>query len=171
MFSETETQQKVFDSEYQKTILNILHTQNHIVGRMAEVFKLFGITRQQYNVLCILRDIHPEPASVNLIREGMVEKMSDTSRIVERLRLKGLLQRALARTDKRSAEVRITTEGLALLERMKAPVDDLTSLVNNLTPEETQQLNRLLEKIRMNQSPEAEKLVHNLELISEPENF
>lgn len=171
MFSETEIQQKVFGSEYQKTILNILHTQNHIVGRMAEVFKLFGITRQQYNVLCILRDIHPEPASVNLIREGMVEKMSDTSRIVERLRLKGLLQRALARTDKRSAEVHITDEGLALLERMKGPVDDLASLLNNLTPEETQQLNMLLEKIRMNHSPEAEKLVHDLELISEPENF
>lgn len=171
MFSETDIQQKVSDSEYQKTILNILHTQNHLVGRMAEVFKLFDITRQQYNVLCILRDLHPEPASINLIREGMLEKMSDTSRIVERLRLKGLLQRAFGKTDKRSAEVYITDEGLALLERMKGPVDDLASLLNNLTLDETRQLNQLLEKIRMNQSPEAEKLVHNLELISEPENF
>ncbi len=171
MSLEQSIQQNVFRNEYQKAILNILYTQNHIVGRMTEVFKQFDITRQQYNVLRILRGQYPEPASINLIRERMLEKMSDTSRIVERLRVKGLLQRADGKLDKRAAEVTITSEGLALLARMKGPVDELDDLLNNLSPDEAQQLNHLLDKIRIRQNAEAEKLIHSLELVTEAENF
>src|SRR5688500_7319778 len=108
MSLEHDIQQKEFRNEYQKAILNILYTQNYLVGRMTEVFRQFDITRQQYNVLRILRGQYPEPATVNLIKERMLEKMSDTSRIVERLRIKGLLERADGKTDKRSVEITIT---------------------------------------------------------------
>src|SRR5215213_3289878 len=117
MSLENDIQQKSFRSEYQKAIINILHTQNYLVGIMTDVFKQFDITRQQYNVLRILRGQFPEPASINLIKERMLEKMSDSSRIVERLRLKGLIQRAGGKTDKRSVEVTITQDGLDLLKK------------------------------------------------------
>src|ERR1700755_2598979 len=102
MSLEEDIQQKAFRNEYQKAILNIMYTHNYLVGRMTDVFKKFDITRQQYNVLRILRGQYPDPASINLIKDRMLEKMSDTSRIVERLRLKGLVQREDGKSDKRS---------------------------------------------------------------------
>ena len=85
MSLERDIHQRVFRNEYQKAILNILHTQNFIVGLMTEVFRPHGITRQQYNVLRILRGQYPESASINLIKNRMLEKMSDTSRIAGNL--------------------------------------------------------------------------------------
>ncbi len=171
MSLEKDISQTVFRTEYQKAILNILYTQNYLVTRMNEVFKPFDITRQQYNVLRILRGQYPDPASINLIRERMLEKMSDTSRIVERLRVKGLITRADGKIDKRAAEVTITDAGLDLLRRMRRPVEELESMLDALSLPEAQQLNHLLDKIRRTSSSENEKPVHHLELAFEPENF
>ena len=86
MSLENDIQQREFRNESQKAILNILFTSYFIQDKMNELFKEYDITRQQYNVLRILRGQHPGHASVNLIRERMLDKMSDASRIVERLR-------------------------------------------------------------------------------------
>ena len=115
MSLEAEIHQREFRNEYHKAILNILHTNSFIVGKMNEVYKNYDITRQQYNVLRILRGQHPGHASVFLIRERMLDKMSDASRIVERLRLKDLILRQGGLRDKRSVEVSITEKGLKLL--------------------------------------------------------
>lgn len=148
MSIEQDIQQKDFRNEYQKALLNLLYTSYYLVDRMNDVFKEQDITRQQYNVLRILRGQYPGHASVNLIKERMLDKMSDASRIVERLRLKGLLNRQYCETDKRSVEVTITNEGLALLEKMQPAVEAFESLFHNLSEQETQQLNILLDKIR-----------------------
>jgi DNA-binding MarR family transcriptional regulator len=171
MSLEHDIQQKEFRNEYQKAILNILYTQNYLVGRMTEVFRQFDITRQQYNVLRILRGQYPEPATVNLIKERMLEKMSDTSRIVERLRIKGLLERADGKTDKRSVEITITAEGLELLKKMRGPVEELEGVLDNLSPEEARELNTLLDKIRTHALPESEKLFMTLERMNQPEKI
>jgi DNA-binding MarR family transcriptional regulator len=171
MSLEDDIQQNEFRSEHHKVILNILYTQNYLVGRMSEMFKQFDITRQQYNVLRILRGRHPEPASINLIKERMLEKMSDSSRIVERLRIKGLIQRSGGKNDKRSVEISITDNGLQLLSKMKEPVHALEGFVNNLSMEEARELNALLDKITANHSPEAEKLAYALDLINQPEKI
>ena len=102
MTLEKDIQQKEFRSEPQKAILNILFTCYFIQDQMNTVFKRYDITRQQYNVLRILRGQHPGHASVNLIRDRMLDKMSDASRIVERLRLKDLVTRKSAEHDKRA---------------------------------------------------------------------
>jgi DNA-binding MarR family transcriptional regulator len=170
MSLEEDIQQKAFGSEYHKVILNILHTQNHLVGGMSDVFKQFDITRQQYNVLRILKGRYPAPASVNLIKERMLEKMSDSSRIVERLRVKGMIRRVLDKNDKRSVEISITEEGLELLQKMKDPVSSLDSLVSNLTLEEARQLNSLLDKLRAVSLPGDEKL-STLEHVNQPEKI
>jgi DNA-binding MarR family transcriptional regulator len=171
MSLENDIQQKSFRSEFQKAILNILYTQNYLVSKMNDVFKPFDITRQQYNVLRILRGQYPNPASINVIKERMLEKMSDTSRIVERLRIKGLVAREDGKSDKRSAEVSITVAGLDLLKKMQAHVDEIELEISGLTEEEAKDLNLLLDKIRNHQLPDTEKLLHSLELQNQAEKF
>lgn len=171
MSLEHDIQQKAFRNEHHRAILNILYTQNYLVGRMSDVFKQFDITRQQYNVLRILRGQYPDHASINLIKERMLEKMSDSSRIVERLRVKGLIQRADGKQDKRSVEVTITQEGLDLLKKMKDPVEEIENLVNHLSESEARNLNELLDKIRMFHSKENGNDTDISELINQPEKF
>jgi DNA-binding MarR family transcriptional regulator len=148
MSLEKDIHQKEFRSEYHKTILNIFVTHNHIVGKMNDLFKGFDITRQQYNVLRILRGQHPGHASVNLIKERMLDKMSDASRIVERLRVKDLIKREDCKNDKRAVEVTITEKGLQLLDVMENEVAKLDSLIYNLSESEARDLNSLLDKLR-----------------------
>jgi DNA-binding MarR family transcriptional regulator len=170
MSLEQDIHQETFRNEYQKAIINILFTENYLVTRMTDVFKEFDITRQQYNVLRILRGQFPEPATINLIKDRMLDKMSDSSRIVERLRAKGLVERAGGKTDKRSVEITISHKGLELLKRMQPRVNDLEKLLHNLSVDETRDLNFLLDKIRSTE-PRTEKISHTLELLSQAEKF
>ncbi len=140
--------QQDFKNEYQKAVLNLIYTNYYLVDKMNDVFKKHDITRQQYNVLRILRGQHPGHASVNLIKERMLDKMSDASRIVERLRLKELITRENCVDDKRCVEVKITARGLKLLADMQPTVDHFELLLSNLSEPETKQLNELLDKFR-----------------------
>ena len=149
MSLEKEIHQREFRNDYQKAMVNILYTYNYLVGKMNELFKGYDITRQQYNVLRILRGQHPGHASVLLIRERMVDKMSDASRIVERLRLKELVIRKFGAVDKRSVEVSITQKGLSLLQKMDDEVNKMEKLFSHLNDDEIHQLNSLLDKIRI----------------------
>jgi len=134
--------------EHQKALINIFYTYYFLVDKINIQFKKYGITRQQFNVLRILKSHQPRYASVNLIKTRMLDKMSDVSRIVERLRLKELVVRQSAEKDKRSVEVIITPKGLSLLESLDPEVDRLGKLIGNLTCEETVVLNKMLDKIR-----------------------
>ncbi|MFZ6014325.1 MAG: MarR family winged helix-turn-helix transcriptional regulator [Bacteroidota bacterium] len=165
MSLEKDIKQKEFHSFYHKAILNILYTQNYLVTIMADVFKDYDITRQQYNVLRILRGQYPGHASINLIKDRMIDKMSDTSRIVERLRLKGLIAREDGKSDKRSVEVTITHNGLDLLEKMQDRVDQFEDALNNLSLDEVIELNRLLDKIRSKEPAEVEDVIQSEELL------
>lgn len=164
-------QQREFRSEYQKAILNILYTHNFLITEMGEVFKEFDITRQQYNVLRILRGQHPNPASINLIKDRMLDKMSDTSRIVERLRIKGLLTRTDAVRDKRLAEITISPSGMELLDRMEHPVVKFEETLHNLSVAETKQLNYLLDKLRDGLASGDDEENEALELMNPQEKF
>lgn len=157
MSIEQDIQQKDFRNEYQKALLNMLYTSYYLVDKMNGVFKEQDITRQQYNVLRILRGQYPGHASINLIKERMLDKMSDASRIVERLRLKGLITREYCETDKRSVEVTITQAGLNLLEKMQPAVEAFESLFYNLNEDETKALNKLLDKIRTDEGKGSEE--------------
>ncbi len=149
MALEKDIHQSDFRNEYQKGLLNIWYTYSFLISQVNESFKKYDITRQQYNVLRILRGQYPGDVSVYVIRERMLDKMSDASRIVERLRLKGLVIRKSAVKDKRAAAVSITEQGLAILEIMQPETDRMDSLLSNLSKEEVQQLNTLLDKIRI----------------------
>jgi DNA-binding MarR family transcriptional regulator len=163
--------QSEYHSEYHKAILNILYTHNFLVTHMTDVFKEFDITRQQYNVLRILRGQYPGHASINLIKDRMLDKMSDTSRIVERLRLKGFISRTDCLKDKRSVEIRISQSGLELLEKMDPKVNGLERLLQSLSIEETKVLNTLLDKLRGSETDFTEEENLSLEVFNQPEKF
>ena len=144
---EHDIQQFDFKNEYQKALINLLYTHNHIVAKMGKVFKTYDITRQQYNVLRILKGQFPESA-INTIRERMLEKMSDTSRMVVRLNNKGLIERKQNKGDRREARVSITKKGLNLLKKMDKSVEKFDLYFENLSKDDARQLNTLLDSLR-----------------------
>jgi DNA-binding MarR family transcriptional regulator len=145
---EDEIKQKEFKSINNKVILNVLYTYSMLDYKYKLFFKSYGLTSQQYNILRILRGQHPNPATINLLKERMLDKMSDASRIVERLRLKGLLLRKICPGDRRAVDIIITPQGLELLQGIDEPISHFENNLSPLTPEEAQQLNCLLDKFR-----------------------
>jgi DNA-binding MarR family transcriptional regulator len=145
---EDEIQSTKFKSEYHKAILNILYTSHWIAGQQSGVFKKYNVSPQQYNVLRILRGRHPQPCTLLTIRERMIDKMSDVSRIVERLRLAGFIDRTSCQDDRRAVDVIITQKGLDLLASMQDEVDSMERFLHNISIEEAEQLNNLLDKLR-----------------------
>ena len=148
MSLEQDIQQKTFRSDYQKALLNILFTGNYLITIVNDFFKPYRITRQQYNVMRIIKGQSPKAASIQLIRDRMLDKMSDASRIVERLRLKNMVKREISQDDKRIVNVSITEEGIKLLESIEIRVEEMEKSIKNLSLEEATQLNNLLDKIR-----------------------
>lgn len=145
---EDEIKQKKFDSEKQKLLVNLIFTGNWIKDINSQMLKPFGLTTQQYNILRILRGQHPKPASVNLLIDRMMDKMSNASRLVEKLRLKGFVERRECEKDRRQADVVITKEGLDLLKRIDSVMVAFEKRFEHLSEEESAQVNQLLDKLR-----------------------
>lgn len=145
---EDEIKQKEFRNQYQKVLINILYTNNYLSDKLSSIFKKHNLTRQQFNVLRILRGQYPEPVSINVIRDRMLDKMSDASRIVERLRIKKLVERRPCKDDRRAVDILINDEGLKVLKEIDGSMVDFDNNFNNLTDEEADLLNELLDKVR-----------------------
>ncbi|MCU7496969.1 MAG: MarR family transcriptional regulator [Ignavibacteria bacterium] len=145
---EDEIRQDRFSNQYHKAVVNIIYTNNWIAGQQTKILRPYGITMQQYNVLRILRGQHPNPATIKLIKERMLDKMSDASRIVEKLRAKGLVERTPCISDRRNVDVMITPKGLELLAKIDIPEHTLENRLKKLSQEEIEQLNSLLDKAR-----------------------
>jgi DNA-binding MarR family transcriptional regulator len=140
--------QSKFRNEHQKAIVNLLYTYNWVTERSKELFATEDITPQQFNILRILRGSHPTPLSTLQIRERMLDKMSDTSRIVDRLIAKGLVKKGICKDDRRLVDVMITEKGKKLLERLDARQDEIDNIIGNLSKKEASSLSELLDKIR-----------------------
>ena len=148
MSLEDELKQKEFKSVYHKVVLNVMYTYSVLDNKFKFFFKKFDLTTQQFNILRILRGQYPNPATINLLKERMLDKMSDASRIVERLRLKGLVHRKTASGDRRSVDILISPEGLELLKKIDEPIVEFENSITKLSEEEAIQLNFLLDKFR-----------------------
>ena len=144
---EKEIGQYTFRNDHQKSIINLVYTYNWMIEKMKLRLDEFDLTMQQFNILRILRGAK-SPLSTMQIRERMLDKMSDTSRIVDRLIVKELVQKNVCPRDKRLVDVLITKKGLDLLEELDLHSEELDSIIGNLTCEEMQQLNHLLDKMR-----------------------
>ena len=99
-----------FSSEYHRALVNLQYTHSHIVNNLSNILAEHNVTRQQYNVLRILRGQYPNPAPVSLIKDRMLDKMSDASRIVDRLKKKGLIIKEVRQQDRRAADILISDE-------------------------------------------------------------
>jgi MarR family transcriptional regulator, 2-MHQ and catechol-resistance regulon repressor len=145
---EDDIHQVTFQSAQQKAMLNVMYTYGWIIERVKTFLTNEDITHQQFNILRILRGAAPEPLSTLQIRERMLDKMSDTSRIVDRLVSKGLVKKVVCGKDKRLVDVTITEQGLKLLKRLDAEGDHITDIMRNLTAQESETLSTLLDKLR-----------------------
>jgi DNA-binding MarR family transcriptional regulator len=144
---ETAINQPKFKNEYQKVGINIIYTFNWLTEKMRLIFEAFDLTPQQFNILRILRGAG-KPLSTLQIRQRMLDKMSDTSRIVDRLIIKGLVKKSICKTDKRLVDVTITEKGKNLLIKLDKHQSELDNVTNKLTEAEAKQLNFLLDKVR-----------------------
>jgi MarR family 2-MHQ and catechol resistance regulon transcriptional repressor len=133
MGSEHDIRQSKFRNEHQKAAVNLLYTYGWLTERTRELFAEEYITPQQFNILRILRGSHPQPLSTLQIRERMLDKMSDTSRIVDRLITKGLVKKGTCKSDRRLVDVMITDKGKKMLERLDERQDELDNIMCNLT--------------------------------------
>jgi DNA-binding MarR family transcriptional regulator len=145
---EEEIKQKKFRNDYHKLAVNILYTHSWLINNQAAFLKKNGITSAQYNILRILRGQYPNPASITLLKERMLDKMSDASRLVERLKQKNLVDRKICPDDRRRVEVVIIEKGLKLLKDIDGHDDEADQIFNKLSPDEAQLLNDLLDKMR-----------------------
>jgi DNA-binding MarR family transcriptional regulator len=142
--------QNKFRNERHKAMINILFTYGWTIEKLKQFVSDEGITHQQFNILRILRGNHPTPLSTLSIRERMIDKMSDTSRIVDRLVSKMLVKKVICKKDRRLVDVSITEKGLKLLEKLDKKQDDMDSILSNLSEKEAMSLSKLLDKIRAN---------------------
>lgn len=145
---EEEIKQQTFKSIYQKAFINVVYTAGWIQVQEAAIFRKFNLTLPQFNILRILRGQHPNPATVNLLIERMLDKTSNASRIVDKLVLKGLVSRTPCEHDRRTVDVLITETGLELLTQIDKTEENIHTGVKNLTSAEAEQLSKLLDKIR-----------------------
>lgn len=144
-------QRKPFSNPRQRMAVNLIYTSNWLISKQKEFFKGFDITVQQYNVLRILRGRHPEPISTSDIRGRMLDRMSDVSRIVDRLVKKDLVIRSTCKQDKRLVDVVITDKGLTLLTSIDDKWEEMDALTSTLSPDEVESVNDLLDKFRENE--------------------
>lgn len=143
-----ETHTAQFESEHQQAIVNVLYTYTWCIDQLKKVITPYDITTQQFNILRILRGQYPNPSTINLLRSRMLDKMSDASRIVDRLVQKDLVMKEANGADKRAVDIRINTKGLELLRQMDREVSISDIASSNLTGDEAAQLNILLDKMR-----------------------
>jgi DNA-binding MarR family transcriptional regulator len=132
-----------------RTILNILYTQNVISEKFYEILKPFDLSAEQFNVLRILRGQKGKPVNMSTIQERMIAKTSNTTRLVDKLLIKELVLREICPANRRKMEITITTKGLDLLAQLDPLIESHEhKFANNLTVNELEDFNVLLEKFR-----------------------
>lgn len=145
---EEDIKQPKFRNQLNKAIVNILYTNSWLHQKHVEIFKPFGLTPPQFNILRILRGQYPNPATVNLLIDRMLDKSSNASRIVDRLESKGLVVRKQCPRDRRAVDVLISDQGLELLEKVDVKLEEWEGRGRSLSEEECSQLSHLLDKMR-----------------------
>jgi DNA-binding MarR family transcriptional regulator len=145
---EKEIKNAKFLNNYQKVSVNIVYTYNWLNSLLKTELDKYHITNQQFNILRILKGQYPKPSTINILKERMLDKMSDASRIVDRLVQKELVTRCVNEKDRRAVDIVITEKGLNLLKSVL--IEDVISnaLQNNVSEEEANTLSLLLDKLR-----------------------
>lgn len=145
---EEEIKQKAFKNGYQKLIVNIIYTSNWLNAQNNKMLKPYGLTIPQYNILRILRGQYPNPASIGLLQDRMLDKMSNASRLVDKLLLKDFVVRKECSQDRRQMDVTITQVGLNLLDELEPLMSNLDLKSLKISEEQANMFSDILDKIR-----------------------
>ncbi len=140
--------QERFKTEIQKAVVNILYTSSWLNYQQSAVFKEFGLTMKQFNILRILKGQYPKTATVNLLIERMIDKSSNASRSVDKLVEKGLVQRKTCPEDRRRVDIIISDSGMKIVDQASKRLEQSEIFTESLTENEAQELNKLLDKLR-----------------------
>jgi DNA-binding MarR family transcriptional regulator len=135
-------------SDSLRATINLIYTSGWLLEKHSKFFKKFGLTHQQFNALRILKGQYPNPATVAIIRDRMLDKMSDASRIVDRLIKQELVIKTDCKKDKRSVDIVLSEKGLTLLNTINSELYVLENLMTKLSDNELQTLSLLLDKLR-----------------------
>ncbi len=141
-------QTKKFRNEYERVSVNLSFTSNWLSDQFQSFLKPYGISQQQYNILRILRGQQPNPASVNLLKDRMIDKNSDVSRMIDRLLAKELVERHTCPDDRRAVNIFISEKGLSVLAEIDINSKKQDEIIKGISEDEAKQLNDLLDKIR-----------------------
>lgn len=146
---EDELKMPKFRNPYQKASLNLMFTGEWMMARVDSLLKPYDISSQQFNVLRILRGQQGKPINLFTIQERMLNRMSNATRLVEKLRLKGLVTRELCEQNRRKVEISITEKGIDLLDSLDPLMKQLEEdTFKNLSEEEAQHLSDTLDRVR-----------------------
>jgi len=145
---EDEIHQKSFKNPQQKLAINLLFTVNWLNLKISSYLKSHNLTHQQYNILRILRGQKPKPCSLKFIKARMLDKMSDTSRVLDNLVKKKLAHREICPGDRRQINIQITEKGIQVLKQLDIIDDVIKDVFASVSDTNIEQLNNLLDQIR-----------------------
>lgn len=145
---EKDIKQKNFKNPYSKLTVNLMYTNGWLTNQYAQILKPYKLSTPQYNVLKILNQNYPQPASINFIIEKMVDKMSNVSRLVDKLIAKQLVIKVKSTQDLRSVNVALTTNGIILLKELSNKIEESEVNFIGLDDSELELLNHLLERVK-----------------------
>ncbi len=146
---EKEIKQSLFKSPSSKAVLNIIYTGSWLMGKTVQVLKPYGISAQQYNVLRILKGRTPDSTALSDIQERMLDRMSNATRLVEKLRQKQYVTRVECPGNRRKVDIHITTTGLSLLADIYDKIDESENeMMKKLSETQIESLNEILDQLR-----------------------
>ncbi|MBL7854454.1 MAG: MarR family transcriptional regulator [Cyclobacteriaceae bacterium] len=148
MSLEQDIKQEKFTNEFQKMAVNLMYTSGWLYNNNAARLRPHDITPEQFNVLRILRGSHPKKLMLADIASRMIDRNSNATRLVEKLRVKGLVRREICENNRRQVDINITDKGLALLKKIDLETEDWLDSLRKVTQAEAKELNRLLDKLR-----------------------
>ncbi len=139
---------RTFKNQQEKAYSNLVFTNNWLDHQYKNFFLQYGLTQQQYNVMKVLKNFYPTPCRSNVLNGKLIEKMPDISRIIERLRIKGYVDRKWKEGDRRSVDIVLTNKGVGMLFKIDSEIHRLDNMFSRLTDSELNSLNTLLDKLR-----------------------
>jgi DNA-binding MarR family transcriptional regulator len=145
---EDEIKQKKFTNEFHKANVNLIFTSTWLNAIHHKFFKKYGISTQQFNILRILRGQNGATVPLKLLTERMIDKMSNTSRLVEKLHQKKLVERNICTDNRRQIDIKLSSKGLELVNEVSEELDKKHKGKQNITIDEAKELNRILDKLR-----------------------